>query len=297
MPRMLSVPPLWAGAGMSENKLAGRAVKAKARRELLEAGSSGGEVGDGGREQGDLVRHARVLGFTGETVQLSADAVEIWREILEHPRCASSQVSLAVTDYMRAHEEVASEIGGEAAARVVGWPAQQRADLATLADVVVEAPSMSATLGTVLTQVVSAIVGGGVPFVTVAGRSACTRQAAAALVSTDEGSVLGSSLARIRAEVPELTCRMLTRGVDAFSAEARAVVQRRVSVSDESGRVWERAVRVLLDLAEANEEAEDTARADAAAGEGARRRSSRRDFHVIMSASTRRDFAFIPLRM
>jgi len=289
MPRMLSVPPLWAGAGLPDRKLADRAAKAIARRELLEV------AGDGGREQGDLVGHARVLGFTGETVQLSADAVEIWREILEHPRCASAQVSLAVTDYMRAHEEVAAEIGGEAAARVVGWPAQQRADLAALSDVVVDAPCMSATLGTVLTQVASAVAGGGVPFVTVAGRSACTRQAAAALVSAHEGSVLGSSLARIREEMPELTCRMLARDVDAFSAEARAVVKRRVSVSDESGRMWERAARVLLDLAEADEEATDAASAETG-GEAAQRRC-RRDFHVIMSARTGRDFSFIPLRM
>ena len=293
MPRMLAVPPLWA-AGDSDREVAAADGRAVARSQMLGRdrllGENGGMNGSNTRE--------RVLGFTGETVQLSRDAIEIWRETLEHSVCASVSPVLAVTDYMNAHEEVAAGVGEAAGRGVVAWPAQHRASLASLSDVVVDSPSMSATLGTALTQVFSAVAGGGVPFVTVAGRSTCTRFAAAALVSVEEGSVLGSSLARSRAEVPELACRMLARHSLAFPREARAVVRRLLNTADETGRMWERAARVLLDLAEADEAAGGSSDADH--GEKMSQsltRRRRRDFHVVLGATTRRDFTFIPLRM
>ncbi len=107
-----------------------------------------------------------MLGYTGELVDMSEEAIDTWRHTLRHPRCASSSSSfssspspspspgtvLAISDYMQAHANVARALGGEGGGRenssagdgggggsvVVPWPAAHLHALSRLADVVRE---------------------------------------------------------------------------------------------------------------------------------------------------------------
>jgi hypothetical protein len=250
MPRTPPIPTRWIQpVQISDHK--------KTDKRLLQMRGGMGNEGGGGDEGG-----LRVIAYIGETVDISEESVGIWRETLGHALCnaptnssssraasssrRASSTIIVMPDHMQAHLNVAAYFG-QRNASVVPWPAHDRHALAAGAHAVIDAPSMSVSMGGVLGQVGVAVAGAGVPFVSVPGRTAPTRFAAGVLLALEDPAVAAASLARSPEEVPELTCRVRK---DAISETSRDWAQRRLTAREGCGYMWERGLRILLDLAE-----------------------------------------------